>query len=421
MAIDNSRSIGDRILFIVVMMQAALFVLFESATWGRYVFLILTCIAYLVVAYKADCLIILKSSLIIRYALGFICFTLASSVWAINPSDTIQKTITLIEIILCVYPVYIFSKSEKNKVYLMISALKWGGYLVALYTISYYGYEGVLYAAEAQSQRLGNSFANVNQISMCVVLACVLEFWDLVYKRSIWQIPFYIPCIIVLSATQSRKAFVFLVLGIISVLTLRNATNKRFLYSLISTCFALLLFVYLLRLLSGFSGFQGIFQRMEYLMNAFTGSGKTDTSVEARAEMIRVGLNTFFRHPIGGIGIGCTHYLINNSSGVGAYLHNNYVEMLAGGGVIGFCTYYWFHFFILADLLFGHRKKREFEVLLITWVLLILIMDFGLVTYYSKSQWLYFTIICAAINAINGETDNGDYKHNKKNKSLYIK
>ena len=183
------QSIHDRIMFFVVILQTAFFVLFETATWGRYFFLALMVASYVVMIIDGKGSLYLETGLFIGHILGFICITFFSSIWARNAGEPLEKTITLVEIGLCVYPVYLYSNT-KEKVHLMLTALKWGGYLVALYSIVYFGYDGLVHAAKAQANRLDNTFANVNVISMCVVLACIIEFWNLQYSKSRKEIVF---------------------------------------------------------------------------------------------------------------------------------------------------------------------------------------------------------------------------------------
>ena len=415
------QSIHDRIMFFVVILQTAFFVLFETATWGRYFFLALMVASYVVMIIDGKGSLYLETGLFIGHILGFICITFFSSIWARNAGEPLEKTITLVEIGLCVYPVYLYSNT-KEKVHLMLTALKWGGYLVALYSIVYFGYDGLVHAAKAQANRLDNTFANVNVISMCVVLACIIEFWNLQYSKSRKEIVFLFPCILVLLATQSRKAFVFLFVGIAGIIITKNISNERVISGIIKTIVGFLAVYYILRMASNVEAFQGIVQRLEHMINTFTGSGKTDGSSVQRSEMVGLGIEVFKKHPIGGVGIGCTHYETYNAWRIHAYLHNNFVELLAGGGILGLCSFYWLHCYTIGFLIRNGEKEQGLTSFLFIWIILQLITDYGMVTYYLKSQWLYFAIICAAIKTLKeGDDVDENLEICKKSRSIYIR
>ena len=75
-----------------------------------------------------------------------------------------------------------------------------------------------------------------------------------------------------------------------------------------------------------------------------------------------------------------------------AYLHNNFVEMLCGGGLVGFILYYSIYVYLFVQLFKYRKADREAFSIAIVWLGLMLIMNYGMVTYYSKTQWYYLLI-----------------------------
>ena len=74
--------------------------------------------------------------------------------------------------------------------------------------------------------------------------------------------------------------------------------------------------------------------------------------------------------------------------------------MLCGGGIIGFVLYYAMYFYLFVGL-FKYRKadNEAFYVALI-WLTMMLIMNYGMVTYYSKLQWYYLAIHFLNVNQL---------------------
>ena len=83
---------------------------------------------------------------------------------------------------------------------------------------------------------------------------------------------------------------------------------------------------------------------MESIVNYLTGTGYIDHSTAVRDQMRRVGLQVFKENPIVGIGFGNTYlYGVEDYS----YFHDNYVEVLSSGGILGFIIYYGMYGYII--------------------------------------------------------------------------
>ena len=73
-------------------------------------------------------------------------------------------------------------------------------------------------------------------------------------------------------------------------------------------------------------------------------------------------------------------------------MHNNFVELLCSGGLIGFLIYYGMYFYLFQNLLrYKHADRKHFEICFV-WLVLMLIMDYAMVSYYEKPQWIYLMI-----------------------------
>ena len=138
--------------------------------------------------------------------------------------------------------------------------------------------------------------------------------------------------------------------------------------------------------------FDGIRERMESMLNAVLGSGQADHSTIVRKNLRALGIEWFLRYPVGGIGIANPHILANQYYAFDAYLHDNFVELLCGGGIIGFCLYYAMYVYLFSQLWKYRKVDKQRVAFFALWLMLMLAMNFGMVTYYSKAQNFYLMI-----------------------------
>ena len=138
--------------------------------------------------------------------------------------------------------------------------------------------------------------------------------------------------------------------------------------------------------------FDGIRERMEGILDAVLGNGKVDHSTMVRNDLRSLGLEWFLKYPFGGVGIANPHILAAKFLNFDAYLHDNFVEMLCGGGIVGFCLYYAMYIYLFRQLWKYRNVDRRRTAFFMLWLLLMLAMNYGMVTYYSKSQNFYLMI-----------------------------
>ena len=118
-----------------------------------------------------------------------------------------------------------------------------------------------------------------------------------------------------------------------------------------------------------------------------------ESSVETRLDYIRLGWLQFISSPILGNGIGCAGYSMLKEYGKITYLHNNYIELLASGGIIGFTLFYSIYYSVLKKHISIIQELKEVSPMIyISLALLItkLIAHLGTVVYYSKIEHLLF-------------------------------
>ena len=391
------KTLCEKCIWLLTVCLFSSFLIFDLSSSGRYVFFGLSILILLFSAVIHDGILRIRLDPFYGFFAAFALFVGMTSLWAIRSSDAVQKAVTLLQIFICAAMLFIHYDREDN-IHGLLTAVMWSGYLVSLYAIAFYGLDAML--KSAQEIRLENEFANVNAIAMAAALSCMLQWYELTKRRNRVSAPLMIPAVILIMATQSRKAFVLLMAGIAGIYLVRTAQQKGIGRKLLKLLLYGVVGFVVLMLLFKLPIFEGSLNRMQSALNFWRDEGKTDHSTVLRNNMVQLGLDTFRQHPLAGIGIGCSHTLAAQYLNYDAYLHNNFVEMLCGGGIIGFVLYYAMYFYLFVGL-FKYRKadNEAFYVALI-WLTMMLIMNYGMVTYYSKLQWYYLAIHFLNVNQL---------------------
>lgn len=185
-------------------------------------------------------------------------------------------------------------------------------------------------------------------------------------------------------ATSSRKAlFVLLLLSFFWVFKLLDISKiRQWAYHgrIVLTLIALLSLVFLIRW-----DFIDITENLLYQRTVSFLDSSDIWSGEVRKQMIIGGLKLWSGARISGIGI--DQYRV--ASGFDTYSHNNYVELLANLGLLGFFIYYSIYIWILALSLSNAKTvRRRYSIWSIAIILLLLMWDVALVSYSEKLTWI---------------------------------
>ena len=133
---------------------------------------------------------------------------------------------------------------------------------------------------------------------------------------------------------------------------------------------------------------------------------KVDYSVYQRAEVMRIAFDVFKDHPVIGVG----YYCFLNYNEWQLYAHNNYLELLADLGLIGFVLYYIFYVknilgFMGLNIGFVGPKfrlsvdknKSVWNVLGITFMITLLILEYGQVTFFRLYALIPLMVVILGI------------------------
>lgn len=122
------------------------------------------------------------------------------------------------------------------------------------------------------------------------------------------------------------------------------------------------------------------------------------SSTLKRMDMIKNAKQMFWEKPIFGWGIGA----FAKYSGYGYYCHNNYMELLVSGGIVGFIIYYGYIIRRFLQYLFSHKNK--YGDLIYILLISIIIIDMGTVNFYSRIS-LYLRILFMFVLLVKFKSD----------------
>lgn len=288
--------------------------------------------------------------------------------WSYNPEQTFIETRNMIELAI-ISNLLIAFIDNKNKV---ISAYKYFIYAGIAFIIR------LLYEIPLStwlSTRLGaDSDFNSNRIGLYLTISaiCTLHLAQTENKKRYYMLLSLFAIVIIL--TGSRKAFLMLLVGI-GVLYFLNKNTNIHKKILSVPLILIILAIGYLAVMNIPIFYEILGSRLESMISIFSGEGKVDLSARTRLEMIEVGKFLFTEKPILGYGIGSYSVV----SGFNAYSHNNYIELLVGLGILGAVLYYSMIVYIICKL-FKDRKEKYGNPLLVI-LLLLMIMDYALVSY----------------------------------------
>jgi O-antigen ligase len=335
--------------------------------------------------------------------LVFILYIFFSALWARSSSDTIIVTKTLFEILLMIYILYGCYSDNPHCVDDILGCIKWGSYIISLYSFYYYGID-FLIKASLTGDRLDNAYANVNTIGMLAAIGIVIQIDNCLRTKKIGSSFLCIPSIILIALTQSRKALLVLVIGGILCVVFHNTDTKNILKSAGKLLVLIPLVLVVLHGVMSLPIFSGLMERMDSWIAGATGAGHFDSSSLLRNQMIEIGLHQFLDTPVFGIGMANAHLVSLEHLGLDAYLHNNYVELLVGGGIIGFLLYYSMYAYVLAVLVKYRNNKNSEYVICLVMLIILLMLDFGMVSYYSKIRYIYLLVLFLEVKKLKTKT-----------------
>lgn len=226
---------------------------------------------------------------------------------------------------------------------------------------------------------LGPGFNYVNRLAMAAAIAFIIVLYNYLtksQKKSIC-ISEMIWLLSVILLTGSRKGLLMLCVGI-SVLPYLLYPTKR--YRMLLLSFVGILFIYFLIMYVPFL-YNIIGIRLEALLKYVFAKEVEGGSIIARQNYVTLGMIYIKESPWRGYGLNTFQFL---PGARGIYSHNNYIELLIGGGIIALVLHYISYLIVLVKLFFSSIKGDSLSKLMVAIFISMLSIEYALVSYYYR-------------------------------------
>ena len=404
----NITAIADRMIWFITLIFLVLSLTISfalgDANYGAYVLFV--CLFGLIVFYliREQGVIKFKLTSLHAYMLLFISACYLSTINAIEPSVALSRSFDIVKIFFMLIILYMCYQDKKS-VDTLLKIGMWTGYIVCFYTVYFYGLDYFI-TVLSSSARIANDALNANTVGLLGANAIVMTLYYMLYDRPRWWNIIALPTLGILAATGSRKALVFVVVGTVLLFIFRSLRSANLVNSIAKIIGSLLALTIVGVAVLQLPMFSEVLDRMSSMIDAFSGTGG-DSSTIIRLALVDIGWDLFYQSPITGVGVNnpsvYTFFLYGKEN---YYLHNNYIELLAGTGVIGLLAYYSMYIYIAYNLIrYRDFHSNEYVMVLILFLSQI-VMDMGMVSYESKSTYFYMMIFYLEVQLLRKGHNN---------------
>lgn len=321
----------------------------------------------------------------------FMCFI--SCLYSDVPDISLEMSITMAQLWIMFI---IFENTFRNYISLesFVNMILIAGLLMCIILLFNYGVSGYIDALKG-SGRIGSDFENVNTIggtAAYVILACWYKI--LFEKKKLYYGIMVLPALIILGA-GSKTAIIIALVGVLFMswynLTQKNI-SKQIQYFLVLPVVAIVLF-FVIPSFGNISFLNSTLDRFNTMIAVFTGQSGLVGSTYYRIKMVQVGWEMFLNSPLWGNGINGTRLWLAANGVPYTVLHNNYIELLADLGLIGFIAYYSIYLWIIKKL--SQLNDTKVKAFAYSMVIMMLVLDVGGIVYYQQRQYFFFSALVA--------------------------
>ena len=311
-----------------------------------------------------------SSSLISKFSVSFalfIAFAALSMLWSPVRGETKTTVITFARLLVLNSLMYNFLDTQKRKEHIL-RAFVVAGLTVTCVTVLYYGPANYISYIKS-GDRLGFGLYAINYVAFILIIASLISLWFVMFRGKWWDIVPAAVCLYASIGTGSRASILAFGIGVILLVFFR--LNGR--WKLIVPVFCLLLVVAAFFVLQ-FPVFGSVHERMKGFLAVFTGEGSVDGSTVSRISLVKWGFEQFLKTPVIGRGISSgPAVMAEHGSGYALY-HNTYIELLAGGGIIGFCLYMFMFIYPLVKLIKPALQGEDTAIIAVVLLLVYLVL-----------------------------------------------
>ena len=333
---------------------------------------------------------------IVTYGLFFI-FGMLSMLWSKDDSLIISVVPSIIRNIMVLYFVSVRVKEQEDIERILIIhilAIIFLDIFVMKLMINYYSLSTFFL------KRFGDNFAyNSNAISTLNALSALFSIY---FARKCEKkiLPVVTLCFFtfIIVICGSKQGMITLIMGILLTLYLKGSLQKK----IGTIIIAIAVVVIVWKLIMNVSIlYEIIGYRFEGLLG-LVNSATEDVSTLNRNNLLKQAFEVWVSHPVLGVGFNNFPVVQTIQSGY-YYAHNNYLEILADLGVVGFLLYYINYVRIIR---FKINKNNPLQVCLKSVFFMLAFMDLTVVSYQDLRHQLPLYLIFLGLGKLNSNKNN---------------
>jgi O-antigen ligase len=352
--------------------------------------------SYLLIFFTSRKHTIKFNNMIVMYTL-FALFSLSSVLWSMDLSSSFVRSATILMTLFNIFIVYNILLRFNNVEYIFYGI----GFALFLNLLISFGIVDLGWDSMEGYWRFQGTTVKSNILANIVIFQIVGVLF-LIYRKknsliyNVFIVLLLIMCVYIGFITGSKK-FMFVLLMIALFVLYRMTSLKK----LVFACLILYLLYQALQNMTPFSIFsvengvdisytiEKVINRLDVFLQYLIGQSDLDASSVERTNLFNNALVLFYENPIFGSGVGEMTRIY------GAYAHNNYLDILANLGVIGLLLYYSIYVSIGFDY-FKDKAKSKIQDLFMFYIVMLLVLDFAVVSYASK-YFLLFLLVASMI------------------------
>lgn len=346
-------------------------------------------------------IMIMKNKLLLftelRFQVFFLVYCLISNLWAKYTGLQFPRFILLMSIFAICICQCLYTKPDYKT---MIHALIIGGIATSCYVLFSNGLANYIESVMS-GRRTGRDIMQLNGLGSFTAIVIVLSFGMLItQKHKIFYLFSMLLNLFVLFGAASRMSLFMLISGILVLSYIIFVVwPKKKTIGFIKFILIVALIIYLLWfIMSSLPIFSNILERFTSTLSFFLADSDYAEGTQLRGSLITLGINAFLEHPILGIGYNNARYAAITVIGREMFSHNNYIEILANGGIVAFLIFY-IPYMILFYKLSKLLKTKRIEVALaFVMLFMVCIASLAGIPYLQKIYYIYLGFIITIAN-----------------------
>lgn len=317
----------------------------------------------------------------------FILYCIYQNEAGITVYNSVANAMIKTLIICIVFNVAIFNIMMQYKDITKIAKILVYATLCAVFTLLIVGRASLLNGRFLSGIDMSFIGVKIAPIAVTIAASASLAFVFNVYlylgKSNIKCFIISIPLLLCILLSGTRKALLICLAAFVFIVFVNQP--KKIFRNLILICAFAVIVYYLVMKVPMFYNIIGY--RFDGLVEYMQTGDSDESSVVTRMTLIENGIKYIKNRPITGYGIDNYRPVLNSRY----YSHNNFIEMLFSGGIVGFCIYYSRYLFLILSYIkdFFKCKKYKYKIdKFMVYMFLIFILyianEYGSIVYYER-------------------------------------